>query len=340
MLVDYHIHLEEGPYNRKWQERTLQALWHFEQNSYKVASKQAAEFEGHLLEKRLQEGCYSEYWLDFYLRKAKELKLREVGIVDHLYRFHETKQYFEKAIQLDEKTSLGQIQKRWLELVMTEKMDNFVGCIEEAKSKWAREGIELRLGIEADYFVGQEHELQTLLKKYNWDYVIGSVHFVDGWGFDNPQTANLFEQFDLKELYTQFFETVEKMIQSKLFDFVAHLDNLKVFNRRVEDESFNQYWYQRIAKALVKEGIATEVNAGLYYRYPVKECCPAPSFLQILAEHGVPITLSSDSHYPDDVGTCILENATILKSLGVKQIATFEKRQRVMKPFKKNDRKV
>ena len=274
------------------------ALQNFKQNPHAVGSKQAVEFEGLLLEKRLQEGCFSEYWLDLYLEKAKELGLKEVGIVDHLYRFQETKQYFEKAVQVDENTRLGQLQKRWLELVMTEKMEDFIQCIEKAKSKWAREGIQLKLGIEADYFVGQEEELQALLRHGNWDYVIGSVHFVDGWGFDNPETTDLFDQFDLKELYTRFYQTVEKMIESKLFDFVAHLDNLKVFNRRVEDETFNQYWYDRIAKALVKAGIATEVNAGLYYRYPVNECCPAPSFLKTLLEHGVPITLSSVSHYP------------------------------------------
>ena len=330
MLVDYHVHLEEGPYNRQWLERTLEALNFFEPNPHEASTKEQVAFDCDLLQKRLHKGSYSQYWLDFYLQRAKERGLKEVGIVDHLYRFKETKSYFEKAIQVDVESDLGKLQKRWLEHVMTEEIEHFVDCIEVAKLKWAHEGVQLRIGLEVDFFVGQEQELQQFIQQYDWDFVIGSIHFVDGWGFDNPQTMERFESYDLRELYTCFYESVEKMIQSKLFDFVAHLDNLKVFNQRVEDDAFNQYWYERIAKALVEADVATEINAGLFYRYPVAECCPAPEFLQILVHHQVPITLSSDSHYPDDLGTCINDNLAVLQSLGVKQVATFEKRKRVM----------
>ena len=71
-----------------------------------------------------------------------------------------------------------------------------------------------------------------------------------------------FETINLEELYSRFYETVEKMIRSNLFDFVAHLDNLKVFNYKVKDEAFNQKWYERIAEALKESNTATEVNAG------------------------------------------------------------------------------
>ena len=162
---------------------------------------------------------------------------------------------------------------------MTEDMDDFVAAILRAKDKWSREGVELKLGIEkADYFVGCEDELKELLSGHPWDYVIGSVHFVHGWGFDNPETQDVFHDVDLKELYGRFFETVESAIRSGLFDFVAHLDNLKVFNFRVADEEFNMSWYKRIADALVETNTATEVNAGLYYRYPVQEMCPDHHF--------------------------------------------------------------
>ncbi|CAM5396503.1 hypothetical protein LSPH24S_03744 [Lysinibacillus sphaericus] len=77
--------------------------------------------------------------------------------------------------------------------------------------------------------------------------------------------------------YTQFYNTVVQMIQSNMFDFVAHLDNFKVFNYHVQDEAFNLLWYEQIAQALVTTQTATEINAGLYYRYPVKEMCPGPT---------------------------------------------------------------
>lgn len=326
MKMDYHVHLEEGPYSFRWLERTSQAIASFHlPDGLEKGSKEYITWQINALKNRLDQGCYSEEWLDFYLMRAKQLGLKEVGIVDHLYRFHETRAYFENNLILDE-SNLGKLQRYWLDSVMTEDMNSFVDTILRAKEKWSREGVELKLGIEADYFVGYEAELTELLSKYPWDYVIGSVHFVDGWGFDNPQTADKFETMDLKALYHRFFTTVEKAIRSELFDFVAHLDNLKVFNFQVDDTEFMIDWYKQIADALVETKTATEVNAGLYYRYPVQEMCPGPSFVQVLVDRGVEFTVSSDSHYPDDLGKYTEVNAGMLKSLGVQKLVGFDKR--------------
>lgn len=82
---------------------------------------------------------------------------------------------------------------------------------------------------------------------------------------------------------------------------------------------FKQMWYERIASALVETDTATEVNAGLFYRYPVKEMCPGPEYLKALVTKGVELTVSSDSHFPDDLGKNTSVNAESLKSLGVER---------------------
>lgn len=330
-MIDYHVHLEEGPYSFRWLERTSQAISYFnEDEAAAQGSKPFVELQIQQLAKRLESGCYSEEWLDLYLQQAKQLGLREVGIVDHLYRFKETRTYFERYMQLGD-NEVGKVQRYWLDRVMTESMADFVSAINRAKAKWSRHGISLKLGIEADYFVGGEEELTSLLATYQWDYVIGSVHFVEGWGFDNPQTQYIFEGMNtatLQQNYTRFFATVEKMILSNMFDFVAHLDNFKVFDYQVKDTVFLDSWYERIAKALLTTQTATEINAGLYYRYPVKEMCPGPRFLQILIDHGVAFTISSDAHFPDDLGKYTFVNAELLKSFGVQSIVGFEQRKK------------
>ncbi|MGG2109932.1 histidinol phosphate phosphatase domain-containing protein [Lysinibacillus pakistanensis] len=328
-MIDYHVHLEEGPYSFRWLERTSQAMAFFNDEDDGKGSKASIEKSMQQLTSRLQSGCYSEQWLDLYLQQAKKLGLREVGIVDHLYRFKETRAYFERYMQLDNTKTIGKMQRYWLDNVMTERIDDFVSAIIRAKEKWCQHGIALKLGIEADYFVGGEEELASLLNRYPWDYVIGSVHFVDGWGFDNPQTQYIFENMDeaaLQQSYEQFFATVEKMIHSKMFDFVAHLDNFKVFDYQVKDVAFLDSWYERIARALVAAQTATEINAGLYYRYPVKEMCPGPRFLEALIKHGVTFTVSSDAHFPDDLGKHTFANANLLKSHGVQSIVGFNQR--------------
>ncbi len=138
------------------------------------------------------------------------------------------------------------------------------------------------------------------------------------------------DQLSLQQNYERFFKVVEKMILSNMFDFVAHLDNFKVFNYQVEDRAFLEAWYKRIAKALTSTETATEINAGLYYRYPVQEMCPSPRFLQTLLEHGVAFTVSSDAHFPDDLGKFTSANTELLKSHGVQAVVSFEQRVKKM----------
>lgn len=329
LKVDYHLHLEEGPYSLRWLDRTNNALDHFHPISENKHSLEWLNKSMERLNTRIKKGAYDSSWLDLYLIEAKKKGLTEVGIVDHLYRFKETRAYFEKYLDIGP-TELGNKQRNWLNQVMTESMGDFVQAITAAKKHWASEGITLRLGIEADYFPGGEQELTELLGGYEWDYVIGSVHYIYGWGFDNPETQNLFLNYDLEEIYGDFFTVVEQAIRSKLFQFVAHLDNLKVFNYRPEESRLVPS-YEKIAKALVETDTATEINAGLFYRYPVKEMCPSPPFLDILLKNGVKFTTSSDSHYPDDIGAFIDLNSETLLNKGITEIATFEKRKQIMK---------
>ncbi|MEH7273662.1 histidinol phosphate phosphatase domain-containing protein [Neobacillus vireti] len=331
MKVDYHLHLEEGPYSLRWLDRTNIALGHFYPQREDLHTLDWLKESMERLNDRVQKGSYAPEWIDLYLQEAKRKGLSEVGIVDHLYRFKETRAYFEKYMDISD-TELGNKQRNWLNQVMTESMGDFVRAITATKPRWEAEGITLRLGIEADYFPGGEEELAKLLDAYDWDYVIGSVHFLNGWGFDNPDTQQLFTTFDLHHLYEDFFGVVEKAIRSNLFNFVAHLDNLKVFNHRPDENDLLPH-YERIAKALVETDTATEVNAGLYYRYPVKEMCPSPKFLDVLLQNGVDFTTSSDSHFPDDIGAYVDLNTETLLAKGAVKVATYEKRQRILKPL-------
>ncbi|MGG3643651.1 histidinol phosphate phosphatase domain-containing protein [Bacillus gobiensis] len=326
MKVDYHVHLEEGPYSMRWLDRTNKAIEHFEPAPFSKHTVEWLAFSRQRLHKRLEEGAYSSYWLDFYLLEALRKGIKEVGIVDHLYRFTETKQYYEKYMHLGN-DQLGTLQKTWLHQVMNQSISAFTNTIHQAKERWAEKGVTLRIGIEADYFESGEEELNNLLSLGKWDYIIGSVHFLDGWGFDNPEAKSLFDERNLEDLYDRFFKTVEKGIRSNLFHIFAHLDNLKLFNYR-PDENLLVPYYHKIARALKETSTATEINAGLYYRYPVKEMCPSPLFLQILAQYEIPMTISSDSHFPDDLGNYAEQNSQTLKQHGIKSIATFNQGMR------------
>ncbi|HDR4460554.1 histidinol phosphate phosphatase domain-containing protein [Bacillus cereus group sp. MYBK249-1] len=328
MKVDYHLHLEEGPYSIGWLAKINEALECYEPLQERHSIDWLMKTQERL-QKRVKEGPFTTEWIDLYLEEAVRKGIKEVGIVDHLYRFHEAKGYYEKYVDISD-SKLGRIQKEWLDQVRVVSLYDFTKAIEEAKERWGKRGVTLKLGIEADYFIGCEGELKELLALGDFDYVIGSVHFLNGWGFDNPDTKEYFEVHDLRALYDMFFKTVESAIRIELFDIIAHLDNIKVFNYRL-DENEQLSYYEEIACALVETNTATEINAGLYYRYPVREMCPSPLYLQVLAKYGVPITISSDAHYPNDLGNYVQENVQTLRAHGVTQVATFTKRARVMR---------
>ncbi|KAB2443408.1 histidinol phosphate phosphatase domain-containing protein [Bacillus luti] len=329
MKVDYHLHLEEGPYSIGWLAKINEAMEYYEPLQEKRHSINWLMKTQERLQRRVKEGPFTAKWIDLYLEEALRKGIKEVGVVDHLYRFHEAKGYYEKYVDISD-SKLGRLQKEWLDQVRVVSLYDFTKAIEEAKERWSKKGVTLKLGIEADYFIGCEEELKNLLALGDFDYVIGSVHFLNGWGFDNPDTKEYFEEHDLHALYDTFFKTVERAVRSELFDIIAHLDNIKVFNYRL-DENEQLSYYKEIVRALVDTNTATEINAGLYYRYPVREMCPSPLYLQVLAKYGVPITISSDAHYPNDLGKYVKENVQTLRTHGISHIATFTKRVRAMR---------
>jgi histidinol-phosphatase (PHP family) len=331
MKADYHVHLEEGPYSLRWLNRTAEALRAFFPDADDPHTLAWMESFFQTLSGRMRLGAYSAEWLDLYRSRAKQLGLQTVGIVDHLYRFREYKPYFERHMHLAD-DPLGRLQRRWLEQVCVASVEEFVQFIEGEKRRWAEDGVELKLGIELDYFSEGEDVLAEVTAGYPWDCCIGSVHFVDGWGFDNPETRERFAEENLLSLYDRFFAVVEQAVCCKLFDIIAHLDNLKVFGCR-PDEAVLMPYYRRIAKLLRQHDVATEINTGLCYRYPVREMCPSESFLQVLAEHDVAITTSSDSHYPDTLGNLLPEARELLKRAGFTSIAVFDRRRRQQVPL-------
>ncbi|MEX2415059.1 MAG: PHP domain-containing protein [Paenibacillaceae bacterium] len=333
MKVDFHFHLEEGPYSTSWLQRTARAMETLHRHNGESPDSVSLPEATHtliwikqlmsMLQERTDKGCFDIEWLSLYLKQGRQQGISHFGIVDHLYRFSEFRPYYERHMTLDD-SPLGKAQRHWLDRVCMSSIESFVDVVREAQHR----GYPISLGIEADYFPNGEVELGELLGRYELDYVIGSVHFLDGWGFDNPNLKDRFREKDLTALYRQFFDCVKAAASSGLFDIIAHLDNLKVFNYR-PDEHILLPMYEDVARTLKQANVATEVNTGLAYRYPVKEMCPSPAFLNILHQHGVPLTLSSDAHFPDDLGTMLDEAIALISNVGYTEIVYYKERERI-----------
>ncbi len=207
-----------------------------------------------------------------------------------------------------------------------EQMDEYEKKILDAKKRYKNK-IDIRLGYEVDYLQGH---MDKRVLNADVDYLIGSVHFIDKWGFDNPEFIGRYEDEDIDEIWQKYFDTIEKMAKSNLFDIVGHVDLIKVFKFMPKKNILD------IAKksllAIKKADMVLEINmAG--YRKPIKEAYPSIDILKEAYRLNIPITFSSDAHAKDQVSMFGNEVVSLAKSVGYTQCAVYKNRKREMLKF-------
>jgi histidinol-phosphatase (PHP family) len=251
---------------------------------------------------------YSAANVDRYRAVAEERGVAELGCAEHVYRFAQALEVWQHPL--------------WRESARDD-LDEYCGFI--------REETDLKLGIEADFIVGREDRMATLLESRDWDYVVGSVHFVGEHAVDHEG----YEVWDHRsqrpdELWRRYFRTLGEAARSGLFDILAHPDLVKMWGpRRPVPEGDLRRFYELALEGIGESQIAIEVStAGL--RKHVQEIYPAPAVLEMCLEAGCPVSLSSDAHVPGDVGRDYEKALELLEQMGVSELAVFDRRSRRM----------
>ncbi len=177
------------------------------------------------------------------------------------------------------------------------------------------------LGVEADYRPHTVAEVAGLLAAHPFDYVIGSVHFLQDWAFDDPRYLSEYRDRDIDEMWVEYLQLVGDAADSGLFTILGHLDLAKKFGyrpTRALDEELG-HLVERIARA----GVLVEINtAGLYK--PVGEAYPTLDILRRLCEAGVGITFGSDAHEPGHVGRDFHHAASLARDAGYTTFGSLE----------------
>lgn len=209
------------------------------------------------------------------------------------------------------------------------EMEGYVRAVLDARDRYQGD-IAVRLGLEADIIPGHEAELDAILSRYPWDYVIGSCHYIGDWPMDHPDYVHRYDEFDRGDLYRRYFDIVCAGAQSGRFDLMAHLDLVKKFGHRPTGDASELY--RSVAARLATAGVAVEIStAGLHK--PVHEIYPHPDLLSALHAAGVPITISSDAHVPTEVGRDFDQALALARRTGYREFATFAGRKRTMRPL-------
>jgi histidinol-phosphatase (PHP family) len=244
-----------------------------------------------------------------YLAVADEGAIEELGVSEHVYRFRQALDVWDHPF--------------WVENARDDL---------DAYREFVRT-TPLRLGIEMDYVPGRDDRIANLLDAQDFDYVIGSVHFVGDRAVDHEDWDAWEARGDPDAVWRRYFETLAEAARSDLFDILAHPDLVKVWGGgRPMPERDPRFYYETAVEAIAETGIAVEVStAGL--RKPVGEIYPAPAFAAMCVEAGAAFALSSDAHVPADVGYAYERALETMGDWGVKEIAVFEGRERRLEPL-------
>lgn len=245
--------------------------------------------------------------MEEYVFAARKLGLPEMGFADHLPLFH-----------LDDPT-----------LAMSHAdLPLYIEQVQELQR--ANPEFPVRLGIEADYISTHADELAEVLSRYDFDYVYGSVHFIGGWGIDQSRFKFEFERRDINDVYEMYFGLVMDAARTGLFDVMTHLDVVKKYGHRPTSDL--KPLFSRVAETLSKSGVAIELNSSGLHK-PVEEIYPGMEILEIMHEHGVPITFGSDSHKPSHVARDFDRLLSHAKAAGYTDYVGFTSRQMIPRPL-------
>ena len=253
---------------------------------------------------------YSGDRAEQYVEQARQAGVDEIGFSDHIYKFRQTRELWDIP---------------WMLERCTDDLDEYVNAVDEAKSR----GLPVKLGLEVDYFPGIEAELAELLRAYDWDYLLGSIHFVDGFPVD--QEPGLVHRLPPGEAWRRYFVWLRNAARSGLFDVLSHPDLVKIFGVRATDEEMH-YLHVETADAIEAAGVCVEVSAAGLHK-PVGELYPDRELLAACHERGVPITLASDAHEPAHVGRDVAQAAAYAREVGYETVTVFEKRERRQEPL-------
>jgi histidinol-phosphatase (PHP family) len=243
-----------------------------------------------------------------YRAAAAAAGVGELGVAEHVYRFSQGLEIWRHPF--------------WRE----QARDDL-----DAYCEFAR-GAGLKVGVECDFVPGAEERTAALLDARDFDFVVGSVHFVGEEAVDHEGWDVWEGDAGPDEIWRRYFEALAACARSGLFDILAHPDLVKVWGRgRPKPRRDPRFFYEPAVEAIAESGIAVELStAGL--RKPVGELYPAPAFAALCAGAGAPFALSSDAHLPEQVGFAYDRAVGLLERIGVSEICVFEGRSRRLAP--------
>jgi histidinol-phosphatase (PHP family) len=195
-------------------------------------------------------------------------------------------------------------------------MESYRAEILEAAEK---EQFDVRLGLEVDFDPERNDAIQAPLRKYAWDYLIGSVHDVDELHFDRMKEDPGRERGEA--LWLRYFELLREAVTSGYFQVVSHPVRMYLTNQYLP-ATFDQE-LERLAAEATRCDVALEINGSdiLNYGHIVRRV------MRACVLQNTPVHYGSDAHYPKEIGQADDEANVILREAGIQKIRIWKNQQ-------------
>jgi histidinol-phosphatase (PHP family) len=257
-----------------------------------------------------------------YCERAQAAGVTELALTEHLFRFRQADAVM-GGFWRDEGLSpaLAESMADYWEFHATADLDAYVACAQEAREA----GLPVVIGLEVDYYKGRMDEVARLLAGYPFDVLLGSVHWVGGWRFDDlgdPVSMAEWPARRVDDAWEGYTRALEELAASGTCDVLAHPDLIKVTGH-VPDAPAE--WWDRMAEAASSSGMAAEVSSA-GWRKPIGEQFPAAALLERFVARGVPLTTASDAHQAVHVADRADDLRAVLAAVGAGTLQAYRSR--------------
>jgi histidinol-phosphatase (PHP family) len=213
--------------------------------------------------------------------------------------------------------------------MLESELPDYFEWIERAKAA-AGDRIKIRAGLECDWLRGCEGFISELAGMHDWDYLIGSVHYLGEWDFDNPKWLGKWAETDVETVWHEYWKTYAAMADSGLFDILAHPDLVKKFSYAPVGDL--DRFYEPAIDAIAANGGVIELNTAGWHK-PCAEAYPSPRFLELACSAGIGMVVSSDAHAPEEVARDFGKARELAMAAGFRETQLFERRRRSAEPI-------
>lgn len=238
----------------------------------------------------IERGPYTVEWIEGFIEKAVQMNLDEICLLEHSIRFKDFHDTFKEVREYN------LYQQKWFDgkAKTAHNLEEYKALINEIRSR--EYPVKVSFGLEICWFEQHQNEIANLVSDGSFDYLLGSVHWIDNWTFNQRKYQWLGK--DINKIYQRYFEMENTLVESGIFDIIAHPDLIRCHSL-YPDYDLSETYYS-LCENIKSRNMCLEMNTS-------KGLGVNEEFFKIAKSVGVNFSTGSDAHRVEDVGRGIRE---------------------------------